>query len=163
MLSKLLNVIARGALAWLLLLAVGIGFTLLSAPSSVSLPAPTPAVAGQGWGAEALAAPTGAIDLAQLSPVALANACGLGASSCFKCHNGKRTAAPTTDAKHPWHLDHKAVNFSCAGCHAGNPRLIKQELAHKGLLVHPLTTPGQSCTSCHAGGEADRLLKHYQK
>lgn len=158
MLSKLLHILARGTLAWLLLLAIGAGLTLQARPS-----APVAAAPAEGWGVEALAAEEEGIDLARLSPVALANACGLGASSCFKCHNGKRAAAPVADASQPWHLDHKTVNFSCAGCHAGNPRLLKKELAHKGLNAHPITTPGQSCTSCHAGGEADRLLKRYQK
>ena len=52
------------------------------------------------------------------SPIPVANACGLGASSCFKCHNGKRAALPSTEA---WHEQHAKVNHSCVGCHPGRP------------------------------------------
>ncbi len=64
-----------------------------------------------GWGSESLVElQTG---LEKISPIALANACGMGASSCFKCHNGKRAAAANMDAaKAPWHADHKKVNNS---------------------------------------------------
>ncbi|MFO1298462.1 MAG: hypothetical protein U1F25_19675 [Rubrivivax sp.] len=44
------------------------------------------------WGGEAAAADSE--DPLHWLPMAPANACGLGASSCFKCHNGKRAAAP---------------------------------------------------------------------
>jgi hypothetical protein len=97
-----------------------------------------------GWGGEATAA------LAQhasaLSPIGLANACGLGASSCFKCHNGKRAAAPTADA--PWHAQHAKVNNSCVGCHSGNPRMMKEDMAHKNLLAKP-RSGAETCGGCH--------------
>jgi hypothetical protein len=104
-------------------------------------------VAAQGWGAESLA--EAQAGLRQLSPIALANACGMGASSCFKCHNGKRAAAPNMDAgKAPWHAQHKKVNNSCVGCHKGNPRIMKEDLAHAGMLKGP--KGGQeACGSCH--------------
>jgi hypothetical protein len=115
-----------------------------------------------GWGHEAV------VDLreyaAALSPIASANACGLGASSCFKCHNGSRAAAPKMDAKvDPWHTDHKTVNGSCAGCHKGQQRLIKKELAHEGLIKDPRMKIAEICDACHKTGNSAELLKRYQK
>lgn len=112
-----------------------------------------------GWGVEALA--VGAAPA--WSPIAAANACGMGASSCFKCHNGSRAPAPKADRRTaPWHVEHKTVNQSCAGCHKGNARLIKQELAHKDLVKDP-RTDAQTCATCHKGGDVTDLLKTYQK
>jgi len=104
------------------------------------------------WGAESL------MDiqegLSKISPIALANACGMGASSCFKCHNGKRATAPNMDpAKAPWHVQHKKVNNSCVGCHKGNPRLMKEDLAHAGMLKAP-RSGAESCGSCHKSDQA---------
>ncbi len=100
-----------------------------------------------GWGTESLMEVRDG--LSQFSPIALANACGMGASSCFKCHNGKRAAAPTMDAaKAPWHADHKKVNNSCVGCHKGNPRLMKEAMAHSGMLKAP-REGAEACGSCH--------------
>jgi len=98
-----------------------------------------------------------------LSPIAAANACGMGASSCFKCHNGTRAKAPGMDKqKDPWHVQHQTVNYSCAGCHHGNPRLIKKELAHAELIKDSRTRP-DTCESCHKGQDVGKLLKTYQK
>ena len=85
-----------------------------------------------GWGAEALAEVRDA--MRAVSPIAEANACGMGASSCFKCHNGTRAKAPSEGK---WHTDHKSVDNSCVGCHKGNPRLIKKELAHADMVGDP--------------------------
>lgn len=83
-------------------------------------------------------------------PMTPANACGLGASSCFKCHNGKRAALPASDpAKAPWHAHHAKVNNSCAGCHKGNPRVMKEDVAHAKLLAKPRDDSGGSCSTCH--------------
>jgi hypothetical protein len=115
-----------------------------------------------GWGQEAI----GKVReyAAALSPIASANACGLGASSCFKCHNGARAAAPKMDPKTgPWHSDHKSVNDSCAGCHKGNQRLIKKELAHQGLIKDPRLKVTETCDACHKSGNTAELNKHYQK
>lgn len=112
-----------------------------------------------GWGAEALA--VGAAPA--WSPIAAANACGMGASSCFKCHNGLRAPAPKADRQTaPWHVDHKTVNQSCVGCHNGNARLIKQQLAHKDLVKDPRTDT-QNCATCHKGGTVANLVKAYQR
>lgn len=103
-----------------------------------------------GWGSEATVAL--AESVVQLSPIALANACGLGASSCFKCHNGKRAPAPSMDAaKAPWHAQHSKVNNSCVGCHKGNARIMKQETAHANMLAKPRDNTGEVCGSCHKG------------
>lgn len=102
-----------------------------------------------GWGGEAIAVLTQGAST--LSPIGLANACGLGASSCFKCHNGKRAAAPTSDAATaPWHAQHAKVNNSCVGCHSGNPRVMKEDVAHKNLLARPRGSV-EACGGCHKG------------
>ena len=112
------------------------------------------------WGSEALDAVR---DRAfALAPISIANACGLGASSCFKCHNGTRAEAPKMDKKsNPWHTDHMTVNDDCVGCHGGNPRIIKKDLAHANLAKDPRTKP-EACTKCHKSGDAPTLLKTYQ-
>jgi hypothetical protein len=112
------------------------------------------------WGSEALAsAAQHAFDLA---PMPVANACGIGASSCFKCHNGSRAPAPKTDkASAPWHPNHKTVNDSCVGCHNGNARIIKKEIAHTGLVKDPRSS-AENCVKCHQSGNAADLLKSYQ-
>ncbi len=118
--------------------------------------------AESGWGQEAVA------DLreygAALSPIANANACGMGASSCFKCHNGTRAPAAKMDSKTgPWHLDHKSVNGSCVGCHKGKDRLVKKELAHEGMIKDPRQKSADTCDACHKAGNAAELNKRYQK
>ncbi|ACL71175.1 hypothetical protein Tgr7_0071 [Thioalkalivibrio sulfidiphilus HL-EbGr7] len=92
-----------------------------------------------------------------------ANACGLGASSCFRCHNGRRAPEPTTDPiAAPWHTDHARVNNSCAGCHSGNPRLMREEMAHQNLISKPLNSPSESCASCHrSASELEGFLDRY--
>jgi len=112
------------------------------------------------WGSQALVEenPTGYF-LEHHVFIPLANACGLGATSCFKCHNGQRAPAPSPK---PWHTDHAKVNFSCNGCHKGNPRLIKTELAHTNLISNPLTQPSATCASCHMGQNIGELVKKYE-
>ncbi len=92
--------------------------------------------------------------------IAEANACGMGASSCFKCHNGTRAAAPSQEK---WHTDHKSVDNSCAGCHKGNARLIKKELAHAEMVKDPRPKPADHCAGCHKTGNASDLVKAYKK
>ena len=107
-------------------------------------------LAASGWGGEAtVALVEGA---SRLSPIALANACGLGASSCFKCHNGKRAAAPGSDpAKSPWHAQHAKVNNSCVGCHKGNSRIMKEDIAHAKMVAKPRDNTADACGGCHKG------------
>lgn len=112
-----------------------------------------------GWGAEATAAI--AESAQRLSPIQLANACGLGASSCFKCHNGKRADAPEMDAaKAPWHAQHAKVNNSCVGCHKGNSRIMKESIAHAKLVAKPRDNTSDSCASCHKG-DLDKVQGAY--
>lgn len=97
-------------------------------------------------------------------PIQVANACGLGASSCFRCHNGKRAAAPGSDPeKNPWHVQHKSVNNSCGGCHKGNPRLMKKEISHEGLIAKPVEQPENACVGCHADADLAQLVDSYKK
>jgi hypothetical protein len=104
----------------------------------------------EGWGAETVVAIAEGAE--RISPIALANACGLGASSCFKCHNGKRADAPGMDpVKSPWHAQHSKVNNSCVGCHKGNSRIMKQEVAHAKMLTKPRDNTADACGSCHKG------------
>lgn len=140
---------------WLLLLAGGIPLYLSSGPAA----APEETAA---WGSESLVTLSEQVE--RLSPVALANACGLGASSCFRCHNGKRAQSPTADAATaPWHANHAKVNYSCAGCHQGNPRILKQEIAHKGLLADPRAEPEKACAGCHAAADVSGLVAKYHQ
>ncbi len=100
------------------------------------------------WGDESAQAPESSA-LAWL-PLAPANACGLGASSCFKCHNGKRAGAPTADpAKAPWHAQHAKVNNSCVGCHGGNPRVMKEDVAHTKMVAKARDESSGNCGACH--------------
>jgi hypothetical protein len=148
---------ARRAAAGLIATAA----VFMAAAGLFATPAPErPADTQGGWGAEALApAARMAFDL---MPVPVANACGIGASSCFKCHNGSRAPAPKTDkAATPWHPQHKTVNDSCVGCHQGNARIIKKEIAHTGLVKDPRATP-EACGRCHKGGSTADLMKTYK-
>lgn len=131
------------------------------AAGTAAAPAAPARDATTGWGNEALnTLPGGA---PAWSPIPVANACGLGASSCFKCHNGQRAAAPKMDKDNGlWHSQHMHVNDDCVGCHAGNPRIIKKELAHADLVADPRTKP-ERCASCHKSEDTGALLKPYQK
>jgi len=118
----------------------------------------TPQAANAGWGSEAVAEVRGM--MRAVSPIAEANACGMGASSCFKCHNGTRAVAPSQEK---WHTDHKSVDNSCVGCHKGNARLIKKELAHAEMVKDPRPKAAEMCASCHKSGNAAELAKSYNK
>lgn len=110
------------------------------------------------WGAEAI---SGVGETLQaMAPIPLANACGLGASSCFRCHNDRRAAAPSKGEDAPWHVDHDKVNYSCAGCHNGNPRILKKEIAHQNLIANSVAQPQATCASCH-GADSDAKVKVY--
>ena len=94
------------------------------------------------------------------APIPVANACGLGASSCYKCHNGKRSGLPSKE----FCLEqHKKVNNSCVGCHKGNARLMVESMAHKGLVPDPRTIAQEVCMDCHTGVDLQTLLGKYPK
>lgn len=176
-----------GATGWIALVSVtsivGIGALFLQSPTDASIqgsysdqgsspeitsaetptttPITIPVTTGD-WGYEAIEIVK--TQAQQFSPVPLANACGLGASSCFRCHNGKRAALPTTAPDvAPWHHQHTSVNYSCTGCHQGNPRILKQEIAHKNLVVNPLTVPEKTCSSCHSPADVDALANTWRE
>ena len=128
-----------------------------SSPERTDLVVPV-AQAPAGWGAEALADVRDA--MRAVSPIAEANACGMGTSSCFKCHNGTRAKAPPNEA---WHNDHRSVDNSCIGCHKGNARLIKKELAHADLVGNSRTKAEELCAGCHKSGNLADLTKAYAK
>ena len=110
-----------------------------------------------GWGASALRIVHGSLNACPL--IATANACGMGASSCFKCHSGGRGPAISNV---PWHTDHAPVNNDCVGCHAGSPWILKKSLAHAGLIPNPLTQP-KRCAACHKSANVRKLDAHYMK
>lgn len=114
---------------------------------------PTASDADLAWGQEALqeSAESPGQAKADWLPMAPANACGLGASSCFKCHNGKRAGAPKSDAgTAPWHAQHAKVNNSCVGCHRGNPRVMKDDVAHAKMVAKPKDDSAGTCVGCHS-------------
>ena len=117
----------------------------------------TETAAAPGWGQEALADVRER--MREVSPIGLANACGMGSSSCAKCHNGTRAGAAKPEK---WHTDHKTVNDSCVGCHRGNPRLMKADLAHAKMVVDSRTAP-ETCTTCHKSDDMTKLMAAYQK
>lgn len=148
-----------GALAsvWLVSALVAFGDAALQARSP-SQP-DVQAHAASGWGSEALAA---LHEAPLLSLVRVANACGLGTSSCVRCHDGRRAAAaPATDTAGPWHRDHAKVSYSCTGCHEGNPRVMRQDVAHKKMVAQPLKAPDSHCKDCHKNDRA-ALARRYQ-
>jgi len=107
-----------------------------------------------GWGESAIKT------LATWSPIRVANACGMGASSCFKCHNSGRGPAISNDA---WHADHEQVNNDCVGCHQGSPYLLKKSLAHAGLIADPRLVPAKACATCHQSANLKTLVAAYMK
>ena len=142
-----------------LLSVFGLGLVVLSGLSDKSAQQ-ADALAAKGWGGEAAVALSEKATL--LSPIKLANACGLGASSCFKCHNGKRAAKPNTDAqKAPWHAQHAKVNNSCVGCHKGNSRIMKEDMAHAKMVAKPVDNKTESCGGCHTSDLA-KVQNAYQ-
>jgi hypothetical protein len=166
--KQLLKITLISTTSWIALVSVtsGVGIAalflqtpVLQAPGNVSIAeqaAVNAPVDADAWGYEALEVVKNQAQ--HFSPVALANACGLGASSCFRCHNGKRAALPNMDdAAAPWHSQHAKVNYSCTGCHKGNPRILKQEIAHKNLVANPLAATSQTCATCHAAGDITPL------
>ncbi len=141
----LLRKIWRGGV---LLSVCAVGMVLLSGLVGKSAD-DTAKQAAAGWGSET--AVVIAEGVTRFSPIALANACGLGASSCFKCHNGTRAAAPNMDQKKaPWHAQHSKVNNSCVGCHKGNSRIMKEEMAHAKMIAKPRDDSTKSCSGCHS-------------
>jgi hypothetical protein len=158
---KLIKQMVSGTGRTLLLITIlGISGVMVFMLTDIHQQSHTASTVSPGWGSEALSEVYDG--LSTLSPISLANACGLGASSCFKCHNGKRAEAPKmspTDG--PWHAQHSSVNNSCTGCHKGNPRLMKEKMAHSRLITDVLNNTDKACSKCHSGSELDDLIKTY--
>ena len=156
LLKRLMRECTRAVVATVLVTGVAL---VISSYNSTE-PSPVRTAAQDGWGSESLSQVYAS--LSDISPISLANACGLGASSCFKCHNGKRAGAANMDnEKAPWHSQHAKVNNSCAGCHQGNPRLMKEKMAHNRMLGDPRTDLQQACSTCHSGDDLNELSKLY--
>ncbi len=117
----------------------------------------TPLASSPGWGHEAVAGIQER--MREVSPIGSANACGMGLSSCAKCHNGTRAGLAKPEK---WHTDHKTVNDSCVGCHRGNPRIMKADLAHTKMVVDSRTAP-ETCTTCHKSDDMSKLMAAYKK
>jgi hypothetical protein len=162
MLERLRGVVKGGVIA-LSAIALSGALALIVHDATYDAETQMTALEQSGWGNEVFDAihDTGLIQ----GVIKPANACGLGASSCFRCHNGRRAPEPAADqATAPWHVDHARVNNSCAGCHNGNPRLMREEMAHKDMLADPRNTPAESCASCHRdASELEGLLDRYLK
>lgn len=142
---------------WFLVISVSVAYKLLENSHAVLSESE---VAASAWGAEALQIVED--EVASFSLIKLANACGLGASSCFRCHDGRRAKVQDVNEEtSPWHAQHNKVNYSCAGCHQGNPRILRQELAHKNLIVNPLTATDKTCASCHDKNDLGTLSIKY--
>lgn len=157
--NKFKQFIQRSAIAFSLLLVIGLAAPQLAQLIQQQQEADFAAQNEDSWGSEVLAEVGQGLE--KISPIVPANACGLGASSCFRCHNGQRAAEPTRSENITWHIDHDKVNHSCVGCHNGNPRILKQNLAHRNLIANPLSEPEKSCTSCHSADEVkDKLAKY---
>ena len=143
-----------------LLAVLGLGMAIVSDIADITLQRAEQQTAASGWGGEAVFAIADQAVL--MSPIAVANACGLGASSCFKCHSGKRAALPKMDAKAaPWHAQHTKANNSCVGCHKGNPRIMKEDLSHAKMIAKPFDNSTDSCAVCHAG-DLNKVQSAYQ-
>jgi len=150
------------------------GTTLMIITHEHNADTSTQATANDGWGSEALSM---AYDGISATIIPLANACGVGSSSCYKCHNGKRAGAPNMDStkapwhsagapnmdstKAPWHKEHAKVNKSCAGCHKGNPRLMREKMAHNRMISDPRDEIQKACSTCHKGDDLETLNKPY--
>lgn len=157
-----LTAILRGVAVVFLLAVLGVAGVALNdlvGPGADSLAqnaAEKGSDSGSGWGAESISK-VGQYDL-HVPLIPLANACGLGASSCYKCHNGKRAEAAGPEA---WHTDHETVNNSCASCHGGNPRIMVERMAHNKMEPNPITNPGKYCYECHQESDRKGLVEAY--
>jgi hypothetical protein len=91
-----------------------------------------------------------------LPPAALAQ-CGDIKSSCYSCHQETHPVCGKTE----WHSAY-GHRYACWNCHGGNDIARDKELAHVGLVLHPLEDAHTSCYACHAEGYpqlAERFAK----
>jgi hypothetical protein len=90
-------------------------------------------------------------------PTAALAQCGDIKSSCYSCHQEIHPVCGKTE----WHSVY-GHRYACWNCHGGNDTARDKELAHVGLVLHPLEDTYTSCYACHAEGYqqlAERFAK----
>jgi hypothetical protein len=90
-------------------------------------------------------------------PSAAQAQCGDIKSSCYTCHLETHPVCGTTE----WHSEY-GHRYACWNCHGGNDTARDKELAHVGLVQHPLEDAYTSCHACHAE-EYQQLAERFAK
>ena len=70
-------------------------------------------------------------------------------SSCTTCH----AREDPVSEKGEWHIIHASKDI-CINCHGGNGSAMDKDLAHEGLMAHPLDDIYTDCHSCHPDYDA---------
>jgi hypothetical protein len=65
-------------------------------------------------------------------------------SSCTTCH----AQEDPVNEKGEWHIIHASKDI-CINCHGGNGSASEKDLAHEGLMAHPLDDIYTDCHGCH--------------
>jgi hypothetical protein len=65
-------------------------------------------------------------------------------SSCTTCH----AQEDPVNEKGEWHIIHASKDI-CINCHGGNGSATDKDLAHEGIMAHPLDDIYTDCHSCH--------------
>jgi hypothetical protein len=65
-------------------------------------------------------------------------------SSCSTCH----AQEDPVNEKGEWHIIHASKDI-CINCHGGNGSATDKDLAHEGIMAHPLEDIYTDCHSCH--------------
>ena len=87
----------------------------------------------------------GIILLVWLGTVRVQAQCGVPQqSSCTTCH----AQEDPVSGKGEWHIIHANKDI-CINCHGGNGSTMNKDLAHEGLMAHPLNDIYTDCHSCH--------------
>jgi hypothetical protein len=75
-------------------------------------------------------------------------------SSCSTCH----AQEDPVNEKGKWHIIHASKDI-CMNCHGGNGSTMDKDLAHEGLMAHPLDDIYTDCHSCHP--DYDERAAHF--
>ena len=70
-------------------------------------------------------------------------------SSCTTCH----AQEDPVSGKGEWHIIHANKDI-CINCHGGNGSTMNKDLAHEGLMAHPLNDIYTDCHGCHPDYDA---------
>jgi len=70
-------------------------------------------------------------------------------SSCTTCH----AQEDPVNENGEWHIIHASKDI-CMNCHGGNGSATDKDLAHEGLMAHPLDDIYTDCHSCHPDYDA---------